>query len=33
MGPAPIALDFAWPVSHADFDDHQVFSFSMGFNR
>lgn len=33
MGPAPIALDFAWAVNHADFDDRQVFSFSMGFNR
>lgn len=33
MGPAPIALDFAWAVNHADFDDREVFSFSMGFNR
>lgn len=33
MGPAPIALDFAWAVSHADFDDREVFSFSMGFTR
>ena len=33
MGPAPIALDFAWAVNHADFDDRQVFSFTMGFNR
>ena len=33
MGPAPIALDFAWAVNHADYDDREVFSFSMGFNR
>ena len=33
MGPAPIALDFAWPVSHAVDDDTQVFSFSLGFSR
>ena len=33
MGPAPIALDFAWAVNHADFDDRQVFSFSLGFSR
>ena len=33
MGPAPIALDFAWSVNEAVFDDEQVFSFNMGFNR
>jgi outer membrane protein insertion porin family len=33
MGPAPIALDFAWAVDHAAFDDLQVFSFSLGFSR
>jgi len=33
MGPAPIALDFAFPVAKADFDDEQVFSFSLGFSR
>ncbi len=33
MGPAPIALDFAFPVAKADFDDEQVFSFSIGFLR
>lgn len=33
MGPAPIALDFAFPVAYADFDDKQIFSFNMGFNR
>ena len=33
MGPAPIALDFAFPVAKADFDDTRVFSFSVGFLR
>jgi outer membrane protein insertion porin family len=33
MGPAPIALDFAFPVASADYDNEQVFSFSMGFSR
>ena len=33
MGPAPIALDFAWAINESDFDDEEVFSFSMGFNR
>ena len=33
LGPAPIALDFGFPVSYADTDDRQVFSFSMGFGR
>lgn len=33
MGPAPIALDFAFPVAEADTDREQVFSFSMGFSR
>lgn len=33
MGPMPIALDFAWPVAHADFDDLQVFSFNIGLQR
>lgn len=33
MGPAPIALDFAWPVVRADTDDLQVFSFNIGFLR
>ena len=33
MGPAPIALDFAFPVAKADFDDTEVFSFSLGFSR
>lgn len=33
MGPAPIALDFAWPVASAPYDDRQVFSFSIGLQR
>ncbi len=33
LGPAPIALDFAFPVAFADFDDREVFSFSLGFSR
>lgn len=33
MGPAPIALDFAWAINRANFDDPQVFSFSLGFSR
>jgi outer membrane protein insertion porin family len=33
MGPAPIALDFAWALERADFDDPEVFSFSLGFSR
>src|SRR5262245_9750484 len=33
MGPAPIALDFAFPVAKASTDDTQVFSFSVGLQR
>ncbi len=33
MGPAPIALDFAFPVKKAEFDNTQVFSFSVGLQR
>src|SRR6185437_1502334 len=33
MGPAPIALDFAFPVHKAPGDHIQVFNFFMGFNR
>ena len=33
MGPAPLALDFAFPVASADTDDKQVFSFFIGFGR
>lgn len=29
--PAPVALDFAWPLKKADDDDEQVFSFAVGF--
>jgi outer membrane protein insertion porin family len=33
MGPAPIALDFAWGIERAATDDLQVFSFNVGFTR
>jgi outer membrane protein insertion porin family len=33
MGPAPIALDFAFPIASAEFDDEQVFSFNIGLQR
>jgi outer membrane protein insertion porin family len=33
MGPAPIALDFAFPVLKADPDDEQMFSFNIGLQR
>ena len=33
LGPAPIALDFAWPVESAPFDEEQVFTFNVGFLR
>lgn len=33
MGPAPIALDFAFPVLKADTDETQVFSFNIGLQR
>lgn len=33
MGPAPIALDFAFPIAKADTDDEQVFSFNIGLQR
>ncbi len=33
LGPAPLAFDFALPVSYADTDDRQTFSFYMGFTR
>ncbi len=33
LGPAPIALDFAFPVSKEPGDDEQVFSFFLGFFR
>ena len=33
MEPAPIALDFAFPIAQAPFDDEQIFSFFIGFGR
>ncbi|MEN6459084.1 MAG: POTRA domain-containing protein [Thermoguttaceae bacterium] len=33
MGPAPIALDFAFPVSWQSGDRFEVFSFFVGFGR
>jgi outer membrane protein insertion porin family len=33
MGPAPIALDFAFPVVAAPGDTEQIFSFFVGFAR
>jgi outer membrane protein insertion porin family len=33
LGPAPLALDFAFPVAHEDTDDIENFSFFMGFGR
>jgi outer membrane protein insertion porin family len=33
MGPAPIALDFAFPVSWEPGDQHELFSFFVGYNH
>ena len=33
LGPAPLAFDFAYPINHADTDDRQLLSFTMGFTR
>jgi outer membrane protein insertion porin family len=33
MGPAPLALDLAFPVARAPFDEVQNFSFFLGFTR
>jgi outer membrane protein insertion porin family len=33
MGPAPIALDFAFPISWQPGDKQEMFSFFMGFGR
>ncbi|MFM7108937.1 MAG: POTRA domain-containing protein [Planctomycetaceae bacterium] len=33
MGPAPIALDFAFPIVYAPTDNLQMFSFFVGFAR
>ena len=33
LGPAPLALDFAFPVARADSDTEQMFSFFFGMGR
>ncbi len=33
MGPAPLAFDFAFPISNEDADDKEVFSFFIGYNH
>jgi outer membrane protein insertion porin family len=33
MGPAPLALDFAFPISYENTDDRQTFSFFFGASR
>jgi len=33
MGPAPLALDFAFPIAKANTDNTQTFSFFFGFGR
>jgi outer membrane protein insertion porin family len=33
MGPAPIALNFAFPIADAPTDDQEVFTFNIGFTR
>jgi outer membrane protein insertion porin family len=33
LGPAPLALDFAFPVASATGDDEQLFSFFFGLSR
>jgi len=33
LGPAPLALDFAFPVARESFDEERIFSFSAGFSR
>jgi outer membrane protein insertion porin family len=33
MGPAPIALDFGFPILSEAFDDERIFSFYVGFTR
>lgn len=33
MGPAPIALNFAFPIAEAATDDREVFTFNIGFTR
>jgi outer membrane protein assembly factor BamA len=33
MGPAPIALNFAFPIADAATDQQSVFTFNIGFTR
>jgi outer membrane protein insertion porin family len=33
LGPAPIAIDFAFPIASAETDDEEVFSFFVGYLR
>ena len=33
LGPAPIALDLAFPVAYAPTDIRQLFSFFVGYSR
>ena len=33
LGPAPLAFDFAYPVTKAEFDDKRIFSFYMSLIR
>ena len=33
LGPAPLALDFAFPIAKADTDETQTFSFFIGLGR
>ncbi len=33
MGPAPIALNFAFPIAEAPTDDREIFTFNIGFTR
>jgi outer membrane protein insertion porin family len=33
LGPAPLAVNFAFPIAQADTDDEQIFSFFFGASR
>jgi outer membrane protein insertion porin family len=33
MGPAPIAIDWGFPILREDFDDTRIFNFSVGITR
>ena len=33
LGPAPLAFDFAFPVTYCEKDSRQIFSFTMGLTR